>query len=134
VDSKPLANVSQGKNLRFIARMSKTRLYTKYSSGPRVSSYKSNEEIAVRNFLKGLFSTPPMYNLHRKELVSYPLVLEFLQGYNSKLKYSESRLAIIKHRLNNTRRVPLQKTKESEEFVKYIHTKFKDFDEEAFYG
>jgi hypothetical protein len=98
VDSTPLTTVTQGKNLRFIARMSKAMLYSKYSGGPSVSGYKSNEEIAVRNFLKGLLSTPPMFRLHRNELVSYPLILEFLQGYNSKLKYSENRLARIKSR------------------------------------
>jgi hypothetical protein len=59
-----------------------------------------------------------------------------LQGYNSKLKYSENRLARIKSRQkeNKMKWTPLRKTKESEEFVKYIHTKFKDFDEEAFYS
>jgi hypothetical protein len=81
--------------------MSKARLYSKYSggtSGSKATPYKSNVDVAVRKFLKGLLSTPPCFNLHRGGLSTYPLIIEYLQNYNTTLIYKESTLAVIKHR------------------------------------
>ena len=137
IDSLPLDDVTQGKNLRCIARMSKARLYSKYSggtSGSKATPYKSNVDVAVRKFLKGLLSTPPCFNLHRGGLSTYPLIIEYLQNYNTTLIYKESTLAVIKHRCKKVKWLPLTPSKESEDLVRYIQQKFANFAVEEYYS
>ena len=136
IDSKPIANVTQAKNLRYIARMSKTKLYTKFSSVKSLNSYKDEDELAIRKFLKGLLSTPPCFNLSRDDLLSYPLIIEYIQNYNPKLKYSPATLAKIKKSVNSlgVKWLPIAKSKESEKFVEYVLLKFPDFDVDEYYN
>ena len=135
VDSIPLETVTQGKNLRFIGRMSKTKLYGKYTSEGRGKS-KTKEDMIVRYFIYGLLSQPPKFKLNRNELKSYQLIAEFLHSFNPQLKISASGLAKLKYRINKNelKCIPVQKSYQSEEFVKYVQQRFEDFDVEAFYG
>jgi hypothetical protein len=94
--------VIQGKNLRFIGRMSKNKLYAKYTSEVRSKvkiSKNKEEELLVRSFLKGLLSTPPRYNLNRLELLTYSEIVAYIQRYNPSIKITENTLAILKTRL-----------------------------------
>jgi hypothetical protein len=104
IDSKPLTNVSHGKNLRFIGRLSKNKQYAKYLSGVKskenISSSNKEEEVIVRTFIKGLLSTPPKYNLNRFELKSYRDIVEYIHQYNPLIKLSESALAMVQRRIN----------------------------------
>ena len=136
VDSKPLLDVLEGKNLRFIARMSKTKQYSKYNSeGKSIALYNNNEEIAIRNFLKGLLITPAMFNLNRRELNSYTSIVEYIKNYNPLFKINEVTLAQVKRRVNakQIKWMRVQETKASAAFVKYVQQKFKDFDVVSYY-
>jgi len=117
--------------------MSKKILYTKYTgSSKTVTKYNSEEEIVVRSFLKGLLSTPPSFNLNREELNSYSLIVDYIKDYNPSIKISTVSLAKIKERVN-TRKLkwlPVQKSRKSEEFVKYVQQKFSNFDLNEFYS
>lgn len=135
VDSKPLEDINQGKNLRYISQLSKRKLYGKYiSSGKALNSYGSKVEIAVRNFLKGLLSTPPKFNLNRNDFFTYCSIVEFIKSFNSEIKITESELALMQHRVKKVRWIPMEKTKDNEKFVCYIQRKFPDFDVESYYG
>lgn len=135
VDSKPLEGINQGKNLRYISQISKRQLYGKYiSSGKVLKSYGSKDEIAIRNFLKGLLSTPPKFNLNRNDFYTYGSIVEFIKRFNSEIELKENELALMQYRLKKVRWVPMEKTKDTEKFVSYIQSKFYDFDVEAYYG
>ena len=135
IDSKPMEDIDQAKNLRFIARMSKNKQYSKYSnSGKSVNKYVNSSEIAVRNFLKGLLSTPPMFNLSRGDFYTYGSIVEYIKDFDPKIKINEVSVSLIQQRVKLYKWLPLKKNKESEVFVKYIQQKFKDFDVEAYYG
>ena len=135
VDSIPVETVTTVKNMRFISRMSKTKLFTRFSSVKTVNKYKDDEDMVVRKFLKGLLSTPPLFNLHREELMSYQLIQEYLERYNPKIKYTVGMLAIIKYRVSKgVKWLPVQRTKASEVFVQYLKQNFTSFDEEEFYS
>ena len=137
IDSNPLIDINQGKNLRFIGRLSKSIPYAKYTSaGKSLSKYKNQDEIAVRNFLKGLLSTPPMFNLNREEFYGYQSIIDFVKNYSSTINITDESLAKIKQRVSkkNFKWVTVEKTKESEAFVKYVQSKFNTFDVEAFYA
>lgn len=132
VDSNPLQTVKQGENLRGISQHHKKKIYGKYTSiSTKSLNYTDAEEIVVRNFLKGLLSTPPLFNLNRDQLVSYRLIQDFIELYNPKLKISENSLALYKHRKVSL--VKVEKSVVTEEFVKYVLQTFKDFDVESFY-
>lgn len=133
LDSKPLENAMHGENLRFISRMYKSKIYGKFTSvNNGANKYKCKEEIAVRNFLKGLLANPPMFNLNPKEFNGYRDIIDFVKLYNPLLRFSSVSLSQYKHK--NVKIMKVHKTKESEAFVSYVKAKFKDFDDKAFYG
>ena len=136
IDSIPLKSVDEGKNLRFISRVYKTKLYGKYSNlgvgKLKYAGNKSNEEIIVRNFLKGFLSTPPLFNLSREGFYGYESLIEFIKCYNPSIKLTPDILSHIKKRSEEMKWVPVQKTKESDNFIQYVKERFKDFDVESF--
>ena len=133
VDSKPLANVREGENLRFISRMYKTKLYGKFSGvSTGLNKYNNTEEIVVRTFLKGLLANPPKFNLQPDAFLEYKDIIDFVKRYNPSLKISLSSLSNYKHR--KVKILKLSKTKESEAFLSYVKLNLKDFDEKSFYN
>jgi hypothetical protein len=135
-----LVEVSQGKNLRFISRLSKNKLYAKYTSEVKskelIRSKNQEEERIVRCFIKGLLSTPPKYNLNRLDLISYLDIVEYIHSYNPLIKITENTLSILKSRLKTSEMqwMSVKKSEKSEEFVLFVKHKFKDFNVSEFYG
>lgn len=137
IDSQPLKSIAQGRNLRTITKISKTKAFGRYNSvGKSKNKYKNTEEVAVRHFLKGLLSTPPLYNITCSDLYGYQSIVDYVKGYNPSIPVSKSGLAMLKLRIKagTEKRVPLQKTKGSESFIKYVQQKFQSFDVASFYG
>jgi transposase len=132
MDSKPLENINQGQNLRFISKIAKTKLYGRYTSGKKLSNYKSKEEIVERNFLKGLLSKPPLFNLHRNELKRYKDIVEWLKEYNPKTKVTEDSLSYLKSKVS-IKIMKVERTKECENFISFIKQRFKYFEDEEFF-
>lgn len=123
----------EGENLRYISRLYKNKLYGKFSGvSTGLNKYKSTDEIAVRNFLKGLLANPPKFNLQPGVFYDYKEIIAFVNGYNPHIKIKVNNLALYKRR--NVQIVRVQKTNETEAFVKYVKEKFKDFDEKSFYN
>jgi hypothetical protein len=132
LDSQPVKNTEEAQNLRYISKLSKTGLFSKQtSSGLNTNTYKTYEDLSVRNFIKGLLATPPKFNLNRTELDSYQKIIDFLQSYNPRFKYKLSAISNLKSRPIKMKSIP--RTPQNEEFVKFIQTKFKDFDVDSFF-
>lgn len=131
LDSQPLKNVKLGENLRFIGSLSKKRLYGKYTSGPSKAKYVSDSEISVRNFIKGMVSSPPLFNLPPNSYTSRSQLQEFLKGYNPLVNISVESISRYKSRLVTLSRV--KRTKESMNFVSYVKTVYPTFDEDLFF-
>jgi hypothetical protein len=69
LDSSPVVSVKHCENLRFISKQAKVKQYSKYSNIRCDSSkYSKQEDLVVKNFLKGLLASPPMFNLNRDGL------------------------------------------------------------------
>jgi len=132
MDSKPLVNINQGQNLRFISKIAKTKLYGRYTSGKKLSKYKSKEEIVERNFLNALLSKPPLFNLHRNELKRYKDIVEWLKEYNPKTKVTEDSLSYLKSKVS-LKIIKVERTKECESFITFIKQRFKFFEVEEFF-
>jgi hypothetical protein len=133
IDSLPLQTKSEGENLRFISSLHKKKLYGKYTStGNKVSKYINNEEIAVRNFLKGLLSEPPLFNLTPKSFLNRQGIIDFINNYNTQFKYGDANFSRYKDR--DVKLLKIHKSKETDAFIKYVKERFLDFDEEAFYA
>lgn len=61
VDSNQVACVKSGENLRIISSLRRNYLVNKYyTSSVGVNKYKFSDEIAVRNFVKGVVSSPTL--------------------------------------------------------------------------
>lgn len=132
LDSKPVRSIEEAANLRFISKINKTGLYSKQTSvGGSTNSYRTYEDLAVRNFIKGLLSNPPKFNLNRNELDSYQKIIDFVRVYNPRLKYTAASISNLKLRPIKWKAVP--RTSQNEAFIKYVQTKFNEFDINEFY-
>lgn len=133
VDSKPVTLVKQAENMRYIGSLYKKKTYSRYLSvgGVMVNRYKDKTDIAIRNFVKGLVSTPPLYNLPPNVFLTNIEVVKFVKGYKPSVSLGVERVSLYK-----TRDVELGKitrTKESDDFVSYVKQRFPMFDTESFY-
>jgi hypothetical protein len=73
----------------------KQKLYGKFLSiNTQKSVYKNIEEIAIRNFIRGLVSTPPLYNLPVAAFDSIVEILDFIKRYDAKTRIT---VKMIKH-------------------------------------
>ena len=109
VDSKPLLEVSEGENLRYISRLNRTKVYGKYTSvGKSANRYIANEDMAIRNFIKGLLTTPPLYNLPANAFWRLRDVIAFVREYNPTIKYCENTLSNYKRM--RVKLLPVQKS------------------------
>jgi hypothetical protein len=132
IDSKPLQDISQGENLRFISKIPKLKQYSRFSNAVCSSTrYKKSEDLAVINFIPALVSEPPLFNLHRVGLEKNKDIVEFIKQFNPSTKVNENSIALLKNRSIKWRSVP--RTKHSEDFVKYLLHRFKEFDESSFF-
>jgi hypothetical protein len=130
LDSKPVLNVEYCENLRNMSKLHKLFIYQKQSNTLSGNKYKDYTDLAIRNFVKGLLSTPPKYNLDNNYL-SYSDIINLIKEFDSKVKISKHSISKLKNRKMIFKPVPY--TKETMKFVEYIKTKFKDFDERSFY-
>ena len=129
LDSKPVPNVEYCRNLRFLGKLNKQRIYNKLSSTLTGNKYKDYSDLAIRNFIKGLLSSPQRFGLDNS-LTNYSEIIVFIQGFKPKIKISKFSISRLKNRQIIFKPVP--RTKETLKFVEYIKTKFKDFDENTF--
>jgi hypothetical protein len=132
VDSIPLDNVSHGKNLRAISKVYKQKLYGKFLSiNTQKSVYNNIEEIAIRNFIRGLLSTPPLYNLPLAAFDSIVEILDFIKRYDAKTRITVNMLQHWKRR--GVKWMPIARSVESEKFINFVKSTFQSFDVEGFY-
>jgi hypothetical protein len=131
LDSIPVPNKEFSKTLRFLSKFNKQSIYSKGTSTSSGNKYKSYIDLAVRNFLRGLLSNPPLYNLNNV-LMSYSELIEFVHGYDDKIKISKSSISNLKGRKMIIKTVP--RTKETMKFIDYVKIKFPEFDDVSFFA
>lgn len=131
LDSEPVYDREECENLRKIAKVHRVNLYNKQTSVLSGNKYKDNTDLAVRNFLKGVLSKPPKYNIREDEFGGYDELIRFIKNYDGNLKVSKSSLSNLKNRRNIIKLV--SRTKESVKFVEYVKLRIKDFNEEEFF-
>lgn len=128
LDSRPLHSVNEGALLRYISKLPKMAQYTRNMSNSVSGKYKSKLELIVRNFLKALLKNN--LNLKLEEFNSYKDIINYLKNFNNKISINENSIAQLKRRGSFCK---VERTLESESFVKYIKLKFPNFNELQFY-
>lgn len=136
VDSKPIESVVECGNMRSIGRQLKTRMYSRYGGDiGQKNKYKDKLEIVLRNFVKGLETSPPLFNLppnafsRDADVVSY--LCEYTRRVGAVCKITGKRVS--KYRLRSVKIGKIAKTKESEDFIRYVLEKFPSFDSSEFF-
>lgn len=129
LDSNPVLNAEESKNLRYISKLHKSRLYNKSSNILSGNKYKDYSDLAVRNFIKGLLSDPPKYNLPSQS--NYTDIIRFIKQFDSEIKVTKQSISNLKNRKTILKNVP--RTKETLQFIEYVKTKYPNFDEKAFF-
>lgn len=137
LDSVPFESVKEVLAVRRINRYHKQTYFCKHVAPGVKNRYKDYTDLAVRNFVKGLLSSPPKYNLKREgELCTYNGIVEYLKVYEKKnegvkLRLSKQSMSNLVNRNMVDKSVP--RTKECINFVNYIKKRFPDFDESSFF-
>jgi hypothetical protein len=129
LDSKPLKDRSECKLLRYVGKIHKASVYHKNTSKTTGNKYRSYEELAIRSFLKGLFSKE--FNLDVKEFRGYNDIIDFIKGYNKNYKITASSLSNLKTRKGMIKAVPIRE--ETVKFVEYVKKRFSSFNTDNFY-
>ena len=93
--------------------------------------YKDKTDIAVRNFVKGLVSSPPLFNLPPSVFSSDKEIVDYVQSYKSGVKMGVERVSLYRQRVVKLGKIV--RTPESEDFITFVRAKFPDFDQESFY-
>lgn len=128
--SIPVPDKDLCSDLRFLFKYDRQSIYNKHTSTLSGNKYKNYTDIAIRNFLKGLLSNPQQYNLKTK-VEKYSELIDFIKNYDSNVKISKQSLSNLKNRPISFKPVPYNN--ETLKFVKYIKTKYKEFDEKEFF-
>ena len=134
LDSDPLEDVKHCGTLRYLGKLHKQSLYNKTSSALTGNRYKDYTDLAIRNFIKGLLSNPVKYNLDNNldnNLTDYTEIIDFVKGFNPKMKITKPSISNLKNRKMIFKSVP--RTKETIKFVEYVKTKYKLFDDISFF-
>jgi hypothetical protein len=127
IDSMPLKNYTEGRILRLLAKKHKNSYMNKVYVGINSSKkYLNKTDLAVRNFIKGLFNGD--FNLVT-DFTKYSDISSFLKGFKN-TKVSHNYLSKLKFRKDTRIKVP--RMKETEEFVEFIKNSFKFDSFEAF--
>ena len=119
--------------MRSVGSLYKEKGYSKYVNGgvSMTKKYKDKTDIAVRNFLKGLVSSPPLFNLPASVFETDKEIVEYVKSYKSSVKIGVERVSLYRHR--GVKLGKIVRTKESEDFITFVRAKFPDFDQENFY-
>lgn len=136
LDSRPVQDITRCKNQRFLSKIAKLKIYnreTSQSSTMLRSRYKGQIELAIRTLLKGLLSTPTMFNLGVNPFNNYEEIVDYINSYPNKgnLRISKYSLSKLRNRTPIFKSVP--KTKETLDFVEFVKEKFPNFDAESFF-
>lgn len=129
-DSSPMIDVDEALLFRKMSEFGSKTSYQKSLPQKTSKTYKSNLEVGIRNFIKALFSNE--LNLDSSFFANYKELILFIEGFKSEKKYrlTPNTIALLKSRKNS--RVLVAKTKEVENFVCYLKTKFPNFDDKGF--
>lgn len=129
LDSSPALNKNSVDGLRYLNSVHKRSAYSKITSVPGNSKYRSYEDLAIRNFIKSILKDPPSHGLESFE--SYSDLIEFIREYKPSYKVSKSSLSNLKARKVVIKGVP--RTPETLAFAGYLEIRFKSFDKKAFF-
>lgn len=137
LDSKPLNSIEECKQIRFISKIQRTSVYTKYKnknkSGLSESVYKQFLDLAVKNFIKGFLNKEPLFGLQGNEFKNYKELKYFIHAYEpaKNISISTQSLSNLKHRKMIFK--PVIKSLETLDFIRYVKTKIKYFNENDFF-
>lgn len=129
LDSKPVKDVTESRNFRYLMKLSRNSAYNKETSGVTSNNYKGVKDILVRNFLKGLLHVPSKFNL-QNDFHSYADIIAYLHSYDPSIKMTKSGISNLKNRKMIFRTVP--RNNESLKFVEFVKLKYPDFDVDSF--
>lgn len=100
LDSKPLENINQCKTRRFISKFPFTLPFNKNNTNRSQTRYKTNIEVAVRNFIKAYYSTNNKFGLKGNEFRYIKDLISFINGISSSkdIKISTTSISKLKNR------------------------------------
>lgn len=111
----------------------KQKGYSKFVSGggSLTKKYKDVTDIAVRNLVKGLVSSPPLFNLNPTVFKNDLEIVEYVKSYKPSVKMGVERVSMYRQR--GVKLGKIMETNSSADFVKFVRQKFPDFDHVSFY-
>lgn len=133
LDSMPLNSVEECSRIRFISKIQRTSIYNKNTSITKGNVYKHFLDLAVKNFIKGYLNKEPLFGLQGNEFKNYKELKDFIMAYEpaKHMLISTQSISNLKHRKMIFK--PVIKRKETLDFIEYVKTKIKSFNENEFF-
>jgi hypothetical protein len=132
LDSKPLIDKNHCKTLRYLSKFPFTMPFNKNNTNRAQTRYKTFEEVGIRNFIKGYYSSNLKFGLVGNEFKFAKDILTFINGIKSTkaLKLSVSSISKLKNRRLFMKPVP--PTVENLRFCELVKRKFPHFRDDLF--
>jgi hypothetical protein len=132
LDSKPWKNINEGKTFRFLSKFPTTKPFNKNNANQALTSYKSNLEVGVRNFIKAYYCKNIMFGFKGNEFKYVKDLINFINGDKSTKSVKISTHSISKLRNRKLFWKPVPRTNENLKFVAYIKEHIPDLRDDLF--
>ena len=107
-DSQPLNNITECKTLRFLSKFPITIPFNKNNTNRAKTTYKSNHDLVIRNFIKAYYCTNEKFGLKGTEFRFAKDLIKFINGMESTndIKVTVQSISNLKNRRLIWRPVP----------------------------
>ena len=132
LDSKPLLDKNHCKSLRFLSKFPFTLPFNKNNTNRGQTKYKTQKEIAIRNFIKAYHSSNNKFGLNGNEFKFLYNLINFINGITSTkgIRLTPNSISKLKNRPMTWKPVP--PTEENILFVQKIKEAFPNFKDKLF--
>lgn len=130
-DSVPHPNIEEALAIRTLSQVPYKLPYSRLTATRSSNKYINNTELAVRNFIKGLYADPPKYRLE-DNFNGYKGLIDFIKSFDPSIKVSKHSISMLRNRNAAIKVVP--RNVATIKFVEHIKTRFPDFDDRNFFS
>jgi len=136
LDSRPLKNVEECENLRYISKRSRIKVYNSKTSFPLettlIKSGKNYKGLVIRHFIKSIFSDRKEFVNMKTKFKNYNELVSFIKGFDIEIKITKQSISNLLNRKIIQKQIP--RNEDTLAFITYVKTKFPEFNDKEFFA
>jgi hypothetical protein len=135
LDSKPFTRKEECANLRYMSKRNRVKEYNSITSLPlqkvSITSGKNYKSLAIRQFIKLLYSDNETYMNLRSSFKNYNELVNFIKSYDNSIKITKQSISNLLNRKVIHKQI--LKNEDTLSFISYVKTRFPDFKDDQFF-